>query len=371
MENLSDLELLNNFNWYYKDLFNWTIQYYKKGKRIVFFGEKKDDPNFKVVLKKIKVENNYTSILREIYFLSCCQKSKYYIKLVDIFLSDNKKYIFLVLKDEGVNLLEIIDYESDNPNGFDYRKIKDAIKWMVFQIVCGLYILHKTKLIHHDIKPGNILASSTGEVKICDFGSVDNNGTIGCGTICYESPNSLLGKVSNDKDDMWAVGIIMIELYRKKYPFFNYKSVELPSNESNKKNLQLKAILSKYKLEFKSKEVNLENDFNFIKEKIILNDEYENYDFKEELNDTEEILDIDALNLIKNLLKINPKNRYSAEQALNSKYLAKFKNYLKDCRISYKESDYNNILMNVNNKDDFEKNIELIKQKFIGEVLFE
>ena len=35
----------------------------------VFFGEKKDDPNFKVVLKKIKVENNYTSILREIYFL--------------------------------------------------------------------------------------------------------------------------------------------------------------------------------------------------------------------------------------------------------------------------------------------------------------
>ena len=190
-----DLENFDNFNWYYKDYFNWKTKNYKKGRRIVYIGEKKDDPNYTVVFKKLRVENRFKEILKEIYFLSCCRKSKYFAKLIDIFLSEDKNFIFLILKDEGINLLELIEYNGNEENEediFDYRNIPNIICWIIFQILCGLRILHANKLIHQDIKPGNVLISSKSVVKICDFGSVDILGNKSFGTTCYESPRNLL-----------------------------------------------------------------------------------------------------------------------------------------------------------------------------------
>ena len=367
---MEELELIDNFDWYYKDLFIWKEKYYSKGKRIVYFGDKIEEPKFTVVLKKIKVENNYEEILKEIYFLVCCQKSKYFIRLVDIFLSKDQDYIFLILKDEGVNLLELIDYTENNQEGFDYTKIDDMIKWTIFQIICGLYILHKNKLIHHDIKPGNILISSNGVVKIADFGSLDKNGMSGYGTIYYESPEFLLKHRINEKGDMWAVGVIMVELYRKKYPFFIWQNDI--NNRNRDKILQLKSILSRYKININKKEYNINNsdDFNFLKN-IIERKNFKEYNFEEELNTIDEINDQDALDLVNNLLKINPEKRLTAEEALNSAYLSKFKDKFEFTKISYNEKDYKSLLMNINNKSNFVKNVEIIKQKYLGEVLFE
>lgn len=367
MVECDDLEILDNFDWYYKGLFIWKEKSYYKRKRIVFFGEKIEEPKFTVVLKKIKVHNNFKEILKEIYFLVCCQKSKYFIRLVDIFLSKDKNYIFLILKDEGANLLEVIDYAENNQEDFDYTKIDDMIKWIIFQIICGLYILHKNNLIHHDIKPGNILISSNGTVKIADFGSLDKSGTSGFGTIFYESPEFLLTHKGNEKDDMWAVGVIMVELYKKNYPFFN-----LENNKKRDKMLQLKSIMSRYKININNNELNINNkdDFNFIKE-IIQNNSFEKYNFKEELNTIHEINDQEALDLVNNLLKINPEKRFTAGEALNSAYLSKFKNNFEFKNITYIIKDYESLLENVNSKDIFVKNVETIKQKYLGEVLFE
>ena len=370
-----DLTMLNNFDWYYKDLFIWKNKYYySKGKRIVFFGEKIENPKFTVVLKKFKVDDrNYKQILKELYFLVCCQKSNYFIKLVDIFLSKDQDYIFLILKDEGANLLELIDYAANNQEGFDYTQMEDMIKWIIFQIICGLYILHKNKLIHHDIKPGNILISSTGVVKIADFGSVDKSCTRGNGTLLYESPQVLLRQTGDEKDDMWAVGIIMVELYKKYFPFFNWEQYENQKNEVGKKILQLKSILSKYKININGKEIDINNnnDFYSISQKLTEKNFFEKNNFKEELCNIEEINDKEAFDLINNLLKINPQKRFSAEEALNSNYLSKFKNEFKMSQISYILKDYDTLITNVNNKNDFIKNVETIKQKYLGEVLFE
>ena len=240
---ITDLEKIDNFNWYYKDLFSWGRKYYSRGKRIVFFGEKKEGKKFTVVLKKIIIGNNYKEILKEIYFLTCCQRSKYFIKLVDILLSKDKEYIFLILKDEGASLSEIIDYAIGNKDNFDYTKIKENIKNIIFQIVCGLNLLHKSGLVHHDIKSSNILMSSNGGIKIADFGSVEKKCNNGFGTLLYESPEILLKKKVEEKGDMWAVGVIMMELYKKKYPFF-----ENHNFFADKKISQLKSILSKYKI---------------------------------------------------------------------------------------------------------------------------
>ena len=71
---------------------------------MVFIGEKKEDSNNSVIIKKIKIDYNYESILKEIYFLAYCSRSKYFIKLVDLFISDDNNYIYLILKDEGISL---------------------------------------------------------------------------------------------------------------------------------------------------------------------------------------------------------------------------------------------------------------------------
>jgi len=377
-----DLTNLDTFNWYYKNLFEWKVKNYKKGKRIVYIGEKKDNPNYSVVFKKLKVENSYEKILKEIYFLSCCNKSKYFVKLVDIFLSEDKDYIFIILKDEGVNLIELMEYNEDDEenkgNSFNYRKIHNMIRWITFQIVCGLRILHANNLIHQDIKPGNIVISSNCKVKICDFGSVDIIGKNSFGTTFYESPRNLLGKNNNEKDDMWSVGVIMIELFKKSYPFFNWK--EINPNEIKKKESQLKSILSHYKIKVNKNEININDNsqYNSIIKKISDNN-FEN--FEEELKDIElenqedeDNQDIqDALDLIKNLLKIDPSKRFSAEQALNSNYLSMYiENFTENANIiSHKTDDYIHFCTAINNKNDFEKNVELIKQKFIGEVIFQ
>ena len=369
------LENFDNFNWYYKDYFDWKPKNYKKGKRIVYIGEKRDAPNYTVVFKKLKVENKFREILKEIYFLSCCNKSRYFIKLIDVFLSEDQNYIFLILKDEGVNLLELMEYddtEENEENGFDYRNIPNIICWITFQIVCGLRILHANNLIHQDIKPGNIVISSKSVVKICDFGSVDIVGMNSFGTISYESPRNLLGNSvgkNNEKDDMWSLGVIMVELFKKSFPFFNWRAID--TSENKKKESQLKSILYHYRIRINNSEININDNsqYDSIKSKISENN-FEN--FEEELLDIG-IEDQDALDLIKNLLKIDPSQRFSAEQALNSKYLTQFKdNFTENVNgISFKTNDYNRFCKAINSKNEFVKNVELIKQKFIGEVIFQ
>ena len=365
---ITDLEKIDNFNWYYKDLFAWGLKSYKKGKRIVYFGEKIKGNKFTVVLKKIKIEYNYKEILKEVYFLACCQRSKYFIKLVDILLSEDKNYIFLILKDEGASLSEIIDYAQGNEDDFDYKKIRDSIKDIIFQIVCGLYLLHKNGLVHHDIKTSNILMHSNGVIKIADFGSVDKINNNGFGTLLYKSPEILLNRKVKEKGDMWAVGVIMVELYKKKYPFFeNYYFF------NNKVLSQLKSILSKYKIFINNQEKNINdnNIFYILAEKIKGNNVFENINIREELNYLDDINDPDALDLIKNLLQINPEKRFTAEQALNSNYFQNYKINFEQNIITYIDKDYQNLIMNINSQEDFVKSVEYIKQKLLGEVLFE
>lgn len=368
-------ESINNFNLYYKNLFEWTlIHYNKKHTREIYRGNKKDNSKFIVIIKKIKVENNYQQILKEIYFLACCRKCDYFIKLVDLFLSEDKKFIFLVLKDEGVSLKKLIFSEIINDEGDDYIKNEDMIKWIVFQIVCGLFILHKNNLVHNDIKPDNILISRVGKVKIGDFGSVDKTDIKGLGTIYYQSPDILLGKESTEKDDIWGVGVIMAELYKKKFPFFNFNEFSEQNNVKNYEKLfQLKSILSKYKISINNNIINTSgtNNFYFIKNHVLKANCYNNFKAELNMNNIEEIKDIEALDLINNLLNLNPTKRFDAKLVLDSKYLSKYKNTFQQCTISFNQNDYEDLIINVPDENVFLKNVETIRKKFIGEVIFE
>ncbi|EYU23137.1 hypothetical protein MIMGU_mgv1a018194mg, partial [Erythranthe guttata] len=98
------------------------------------------------------------------------------------------------------------------------------LKCMMKQLLEGVEFLHSNKLMHRDLKPGNILVNKDEKgmlnLKICDFGMCRSFGsksglyTPSVGTSWYKSPEILLGaKKYSSAVDMWSVGCIMAELF--------------------------------------------------------------------------------------------------------------------------------------------------------------
>ncbi|KAL0246126.1 hypothetical protein GEMRC1_007340 [Eukaryota sp. GEM-RC1] len=100
------------------------------------------------------------------------------------------------------------------------------IKAYMRMLLEGLKFLHSNFIFHRDVKPGNLLLSSTGELKITDFGLARTfgsphkvlSGTIA--TIWYRAPEILYGaRFYGPAIDLWAVGCIFVELMTRR-PLF-------------------------------------------------------------------------------------------------------------------------------------------------------
>ena len=207
--------------WYYKNYFLWTYLAYKENSdgtanRMIFLGGTNNLEN-QAIIKLIKRNNKGNEILKEPYFLACVKNNRYFTDIVEFFASNNCEDIYLILRDEGTDLANfIIDYK------LDYNiTIPNLSRFIIFQTVCGLKILHDNGFSHNDIKLGNIIISSRLKSKICDLGSVSKNDTIeGNGTNGYLSPLALLGNKRTKEDDMYAVGIVFLELLNRKVGMF-------------------------------------------------------------------------------------------------------------------------------------------------------
>jgi mitogen-activated protein kinase kinase 3 len=101
---------------------------------------------------------------------------------------------------------------------------EQALAAVVCQILWGLSYLHFDNRVHRDIKPANVLIDSVGSVKLSDFGistALQNTGTIGSavGSYRYMAPERLLAEKYDQSSDIWSVGIMVIQLWTKIYPF--------------------------------------------------------------------------------------------------------------------------------------------------------
>ncbi|XP_076674105.1 serine/threonine-protein kinase nemo isoform X2 [Andrena cerasifolii] len=103
----------------------------------------------------------------------------------------------------------------------------DHIKVFLYQILRGLKYLHSARILHRDIKPGNLLVNSNCVLKICDFGLArveepDQNKhmTQEVVTQYYRAPEILLGaRHYTAAVDVWSVGCIFGELLRRRILF--------------------------------------------------------------------------------------------------------------------------------------------------------
>ncbi len=82
----------------------------------------------------------------------------------------------------------------------------------------GIKYLHQNNIMHRDLKPENILLNKKMEIKICDFGTSksfnkDELRKTFCGTYEYMAPEVFFSKSQTKKTDIWALGILMYEMF--------------------------------------------------------------------------------------------------------------------------------------------------------------
>ena len=353
-------QIYNKFEWYYKKEFQWIyINHNDDSQRTVFLGSK-DNLSYAVILKSIKVYLNiYKPLLKEAYFLACVKNNIYFTEIVELFTSDDCQNMYIIMRDEGINLKDFIKY-----NNFDYnKKIENISRFIVFQTVCGLKFLHDNEFCHNDIKLTNIVISGACKPKICDLGSISKNQAVkGGGTNGYLSPQAILDFDRTQKDDMYAVGIVFLELLNRQTGIFKINGVD-------DKKQKLKEILEKF-YDIKHLNGNWNDNINY---NIIVNlieiGNYNDFEYKLKSNLFRSDENENNKELIRNLLEINPERRMTTNQVINLEMFTNlnFRFEGENNNMKFKEEDYNKYMNSSIN--DFMENIEEIREKVHGDTL--
>ena len=111
------------------------------------------------------------------------------------------------------------------------------------QVSSGLHAAHQKGLVHRDIKPGNIMITPDGKVKVTDFGIVSlqneesditKTGSI-LGTASYISPEQAQGKPVSIESDLYSLGTVLYELITGRAPFSGCLLYTSPSPRDRQK----------------------------------------------------------------------------------------------------------------------------------------
>lgn len=119
---------------------------------------------------------------------------------------------------------ELMDYDLSRVLYNPIQFLEFHVSHFTYQILCGVKYIHSAGVVHRDLKPGNILVSNRGILKICDFGLARAIGgsnefaaepiTNYVATRWYRSPELILRSSRYGKPvDMWAIGCIVTEFY--------------------------------------------------------------------------------------------------------------------------------------------------------------
>lgn len=139
------------------------------------------------------------------------------VKIFDVGFTDKIQFIVMEFID-GITLTEYIQQQG-------VLKWRDAVHFTL-QILKALQHAHDRGIVHRDIKSQNIMLLSDGTIKVMDFGIArfnrETDKTISekaIGSVHYISPEQARGDVTDEKSDIYSVGVMLYEMLTGKKPF--------------------------------------------------------------------------------------------------------------------------------------------------------
>ena len=154
------------------------------------------------------------------------------VKLHRYFINDNKTLYLILDYCENKDLSTLVKKRK--------RLTEIEVQYYIWNLIDALQYLHyKKRIVHCDLKPGNIFLTDKLEVKLGDFGlakriTLDFTPTNNGGTAYYMAPESFdINKKCSFSIDIWAVGIIMYNLLTGKVPFHGKDRKETENKINN------------------------------------------------------------------------------------------------------------------------------------------
>ncbi len=141
------------------------------------------------------------------------------VKVLDVGFGQHLQYIVMEYID-GITLKEYLDQRKD-------IRWKEAVHFTV-QILRALQHAHDKGIVHRDIKPQNIMLLSDGTIKVTDFGiarlsrsemRATMDGEKAIGSVHYISPEQARGEITDEKADLYSVGVVLYEMLTGRLPF--------------------------------------------------------------------------------------------------------------------------------------------------------
>ena len=147
------------------------------------------------------------------------------VKVYDVSYGDRLQYIVMEYV-EGITLKEYIQQQG-------IVNHREAV-FFVMQILRALQHAHDKGIVHRDIKPQNILLLENGAIKVTDFGiarfSASETRTMTdstIGSVHYISPEQARGDITDDKADIYSVGVMLYEMLTGRLPFESDNTVSV------------------------------------------------------------------------------------------------------------------------------------------------
>ncbi len=147
------------------------------------------------------------------------------VKVFNVSYGDRLQYIVMEHV-EGITLKEYIEQQGR-------LGIKETVHFTM-QILRALQHAHDKGIVHRDIKPQNIMLLSNGNIKVTDFGiarfSYSDTKTMtdsAIGSVHYISPEQARGDTTDDRADIYSVGVVLYEMLTGQLPFQSDNSVSV------------------------------------------------------------------------------------------------------------------------------------------------
>lgn len=147
------------------------------------------------------------------------------VRVYNVSFGDRIQYIVMEYVD-GITLKEYIEQQGA-------VNWKEAVHFMG-QILAALQHAHDKGIVHQDIKPQNILLLKDGTIKVTDFGiarfsraDADTTSDKAIGSVHYISPEQARGEVTDEKADIYSVGVVMYEMLTGQLPFQSDSAVSV------------------------------------------------------------------------------------------------------------------------------------------------